>query len=162
MNGWTREVVECLTPSRGVSPTHEAIAKGDELKTRKRLGENISKLVLGGNVPNGDSVGNDVGAKMMQADREVFGSWASAMICGDFNATLVVFKHSAVNGGGRDVEAEAARLEFADEVHEADDFAEGGGEGDVLGLSGGEGNKGLHFGGPNDRTTGVHNEVAST
>ena len=145
-----------------MSPTHKAVAEGDKLETRKRLGENISKLVFGGDMFDGDCIREDVRAKMMEADREMLGARTVAMICSNFDATLVVFEDSTVNAGGGDVEVKTARLQFVDEVHKSNDFAEGGGEGDILGLGCGQGDDGLHFGGPNNGATGVRDEVAGT
>ena len=43
---------------------------------------------------------------------------------------------------------------------ETDYLTEGGGKGNIFGLSGGKGDEGLHLGGPDDGATCIHNEVA--
>ena len=91
-----------------MSPPHEAIAKGDELETRKRLGEDIGKLIFSGDVLDGNRVGDNVGSEMVKSDREMFGARASAMVGGDFDATLVVFKDSASDSWCANVEVKIA------------------------------------------------------
>ena len=92
-----------------MSPPHEAIAEGDELETRKRLGEDIGKLVFCRDVLDINGVGNNMGSEVVKADREMFCARASAMVGGDFDATLVVFKDGATDSGGAYVEIKIAR-----------------------------------------------------
>jgi hypothetical protein len=116
------------------------------LKARQGFSENVSQLIVSGNVLDRDCLGNDVRPEVMKPYREVFGARSRAVICGNFNATAIVFKNSAMNGGCGNFEFEAARLKFANKVHKANNVAEGRGEGDIFRFGSGEGDECLHFG----------------
>ena len=52
---------------------------------------------------DGNGIGDDVGAKVVKADRQMFRARAGAVVCGDFDAALIVFENGAVHGRGGDI-----------------------------------------------------------
>ena len=75
---------------------------------------------------NRDCLGQNVRVEVMQANREMFGARASAVISCDFNATAIVFEDSTVYLGNGFVEKKATRSKFIHQVHQGNDFAKGG------------------------------------
>ena len=92
----------------------------------------------------------------------MLGAWACLVIRGDFDAAAIVFESAADNFSSAPMKVKAATLEFRDKVHDANDFPKGRGEGNVFSFSCTESNERLHFGSPDDGTTGVHDNIASS
>ena len=94
---------------------------------------------------NVDAAVGDVRTKMVEAHKKVLGAQTGFVDSSNLETAAVVFKDLAGDLWGLLAKGEATRLEFFEEMHDGDDFAEGTREGDVLGLRGAEGNKGLEF-----------------
>ena len=90
----------------------------------------------------------------------MFGARASLVVGSDFDARAVVFENTALDMWCGRVNRKAPPLEFFKKVHDVDDVAESGREGDVFRLGGGESAKRLEFGGADDRAAGVGHDKA--
>ena len=100
-------------------------------------------------------------AKEMIFEGDVFCSWADAWSVNEIDAPLIVL----VDGAMYDrcfVTLWDYIVQFAEEINEWDEIAEGLGKSDVFTFGGGQRDFGLKLAPPNDRTVGVKDDVSGT
>ena len=106
------------------APTHDGSTVLSERRCGKRLGEHVSRLVMGVYSMKGDFTAVDIVPEMVELDVDVFGPRAHLGDFGDFEHSAVVLKDAAMDGrlGGDHVKTLA--FELLDQLHDWDSCAE--------------------------------------
>ena len=107
-----------------MSPAHEGSSKRAKLIPRQRLGKNVGNLVARRDVRYGNGLADHVRTEVMQPNGQMFCTRTSAMVSSNLDAALIVFKHLASHDGCLGVQFETPPLQFVEQVHDINDFAE--------------------------------------
>ena len=97
----------------------------------------------------------------MKAYRQMFCLWARVMRGGKSNASLIVFKGSAIDRWGALVNRKPIRLQLLKKVNNSNDLLKCCRQGNVFGFSGAQRNERLHCRLPEYGTSSISDDEAS-